>query len=575
MNENMKKLFQQSSIHKNIVLRFPGSGINPIDNNGIYKDSLSLIESISDRKSLVFGTCTSSKFEITIDNTPEVVSGIPMTVSIQIEEYEYQLFSGIIDSVKVQSDKRYKKIIAYDALYKVGSVDVSSWYNGLSFPIKLKAFRNSLFSHLGIIQEASELVNDEMLIERTIDPESLYALTVIESICEINGAFGHVSGNGIFRYILLKDEGEQIYPSNTLFPRNDLFPNEVDRESIKGANYETCIFEDYTVKKINKLQIHQEENDIGIIIGDGDNPYIIEDNFLVYGKTHAQLQPIAEAVYGIINNIEYIPCKIDMQGLPYLQVGDQVKVYTNKSIFNTFILKRKLSGIQALKDAIDIKGEELYGNEVKSLHEQIIQLKGKTNVLTRTVEETKSEIRDVEAGLTSSITQTAGKIETEVTRATGAEASLSTRITQTSNSITAEVTRATREEGNLSSRITQTENNISLKVSKNNIVSEINQTSESIKIRADKIDLNGFVTMSSLQTSGQTLINGDNITTGKISLDRLALTGYSGSSWEVKWRRIYAFNGNLNFSARYYADAGGYVLTSVPMGTSLFWVLSA
>lgn len=548
MDENMKELFKQSSIHKNIVLRFPGSGVADIENDGIYKESLVLSESVSDGKSLVFGACNASKFEITIDNTPEVINGMETTAAIQIGEYEHPLFTGAIDSVKVQSDKRYKKIVAYDALYQAGQRDVSAWYNGLTFPLTLKAFRDSLFGYLGITQEPIVLANDAMIVEKTIQPEELPALTVMEAICEINGAFGHINGIDVFVYVLLIDKGEQVYPSNTIFPSNILYPNSVIRESVRAVNYETCIYEDYTVRKMNKLQIRQEENDIGIIVGDGDNPYVVEDNFLVYGKTHEQLQPIAEAMYAVIKDISFVPCKIDMQGLPYLQVGEQIKVFTDKSIFNTFILQRKLSGIQALKDKIEVKGKEFYGNEVKSLHKQIIQLKGKTNVLTRTVEETKSEIRDIEEGLTSAITQTAG-------------------------SITAEVTRATTAEGSLSSRITLNENSISTKVSKNSVISEINQTAEAIKISADKINLNGYVTVSSLQTSGQTIINGDNIQTGSISLDRLAMTGYGGSSWDVKWRMIYAFMSNQSFTAKYVSSVAGYVLNSAPNTTSPFWVL--
>lgn len=45
------------------------------------------------------------------------------------------------------------------------------------------------------------------------------------------------------------------------------------------------------------------------------------------------------------------------------------------------------------------------------------------------------------------------------------------------------------------------------------------------KIVAKNIDLTGFVTFKSLSESGQTVINGANISTGTISADRLSLTG--------------------------------------------------
>ena len=69
--------------------------------------------------------------------------------------------------------------------------------------------------------------------------------------------------------------------------------------------------------------------------------------------------------------------------------------------------------------------------------------------------------------------------------------------------------------------LTVTSDAITSKVSKDNIISEINQSAESITIDASKVNLNGYVTFSNLSTSGQTNIDGGNITTGTINTDRL------------------------------------------------------
>ncbi len=64
-------------------------------------------------------------------------------------------------------------------------------------------------------------------------------------------------------------------------------------------------------------------------------------------------------------------------------------------------------------------------------------------------------------------------------------------------------------------------NDLGAKVSTNAIISSINQTAESIKISASKINLTGYVTMTNLSTAGQTTIDGGNIKTSTISLERL------------------------------------------------------
>ena len=76
----------------------------------------------------------------------------------------------------------------------------------------------------------------------------------------------------------------------------------------------------------------------------------------------------------------------------------------------------------------------------------------------------------------------------------------------------------------IESRVTSAELNIdglegeiNLKVAKDGVISAINLSSESATISANKVNLNGYVTVTDLSTSGSTTINGDNITTGTIN----------------------------------------------------------
>ena len=53
------------------------------------------------------------------------------------------------------------------------------------------------------------------------------------------------------------------------------------------------------------------------------------------------------------------------------------------------------------------------------------------------------------------------------------------------------------------------------------VISAINQSAETIKIQAKRLDLTGYATFYALGTAGQTVINGANISTGNINCDRL------------------------------------------------------
>lgn len=75
------------------------------------------------------------------------------------------------------------------------------------------------------------------------------------------------------------------------------------------------------------------------------------------------------------------------------------------------------------------------------------------------------------------------------------------------------------------SKIQQTANSIKLevatKVGENEIISKINQTSESILIQANRLNLSGYVTINSLKAGGTTTIDGGRITTGTVSAARI------------------------------------------------------
>ena len=69
----------------------------------------------------------------------------------------------------------------------------------------------------------------------------------------------------------------------------------------------------------------------------------------------------------------------------------------------------------------------------------------------------------------------------------------------------------------LSTRITANANGLTTKVEKNGVISSINQSSESVTINASKVNLSGYVTVSSLGSGGSTVIDGSRIQTGVIT----------------------------------------------------------
>lgn len=561
VNYQYSSLFLKDSVDKQLNIVSDDGKIN-ITNTELHQEKFELTESLCSESELTFGACEAGMIKFTVSNVFLPMKGKWLTAKMTLDGHEDKPFQ--IGRYKVYSDtptadRTCRDVVAYDALYDILSSDVTDWYNQIlpqkDSKVTLKQFRDSFFNHFGVEQEEVSLVNDEMIIEKTVEVkassggssdtaetntigEAISGKEVLSCILEINGCMGNIGRVGKFRYVYLTQEMQGLYPANDLYPADDLYPRNPKSTSISKSQYISAQYEDYIVRTIDKLQIREKENDIGVIVGDGGNTYVIEGNFLVYGKGTKELNEIGEKTLSKIKGIIYRPFSADCKGNPCIEVGDAVRLTTKYELIETYILKRTLKGIQALRDDLEADGEEYRTSKVNGIQRSILQLKGKSNTLERSIEETKSTIVDVEKDLQSQITQTASEIRSEVkntadglssritqnassitaevNRATSAEGTLSSKISQTAESITAEVNRATEKEGKLAAAIQVNAEGITSKVSRDSVVSEINQSAEGIKIRADLLELRGSVEM----TGGYVHIDATESTDNLVELKR-------------------------------------------------------
>ena len=417
----LNELFRRDSVDKQIDISFDDVHITNSDFRG---QDFELTESLCSESELRFGCCESSVLKFKISNNFGELKDKWLTVRTVLEgniDRPFQFGRYRVKDDVVSGDKQSRSITAYDAMYDIISAELAEWYNSLEFPISQKDFRDSLFEYLGISQVEMELIQDDMLISQTINTTTLSGKDVITSLCELNGVFGHINRNGEFTYVSLQED-TNIYPSVHLFPNNDLFPiydTGFDRDTLSNGRYISCEYEDFETQTISKLQIRQEKNDIGVIVqlsNSGTNAYIVENNFLVYGKSTDELSIIANALLHKISHIQYRPASISLRGNPCIEVGDGVVCSTKNKEVYTYVLQRTLKGVQALRDSFTSEGVYEYSEQVNSVQRTVNQLLGKTNVLERTVEYTKSLITDEKTGLQTQVTQNAQSILSKVSK---------------------------------------------------------------------------------------------------------------------------------------------------------------
>lgn len=495
-------LFKQNSVDVQLEIISDDGKIH-ITNTEFHEEEFELTESLCSQSELTFGAVEAGSVKFKVSNIFLPMKGKWLTARMTIGGHTDQplligRFKGYSDTPT--ADRKYRDVVAYDALYDILNADVAAWYNTVFpshkeqqkdkdgktttvtvyDPVTMKQFRDSFFKHFGIEQADIDLINDNMSIEKTVAVtpssetssdteesstigESMSGKEVLSCICEINGCMGHMGRDGKFHYIYLEQNIQGLYPRNDLYPADDLFPRDPKSNRIGKDLYITAEYEDFLVKTINKLQVREQKNDIGVIVGTGDNAYVIEDNFLVYGKGTKELKGIAKNILSKIRGIVYRPFTADCKGNPCLEVGDAVRLPTKYELIESYIFKRTLKGIQALRDDLEADGEECRTSKANGIQRSILQLKGKSNVLERTIEKTQSTIEVKERKLISQITQTATEIRTEVKNTADG---LSSRITQNANNITAEVKRAQGQEVELAAAIKINEDKITAEVTR-------------------------------------------------------------------------------------------------------------
>ena len=432
-----KELYYASSIDKQLNIEVVGTRI-VIDNSMREQDTFTLTESLNDGSELKFGSCLPNQISFIAHDMPAGLVGKTLRPVETLEGNEddpftygkYKIFSAV-----PTADRTKRQITAYDAMYDILNADVKAWYAGISFPMALKQFRYSFFAYLGVEQEEATLVNDSMTVNKTLIASSsedssvtaeatISGKTIIEAICEINGAFGNMNRAGKFEYVILPSITSALYPADDLYPRDDLFPSDANTESMTG-HYFTFDYEDFQSKAITQLEIRADDNTAGAIVGNPGNTYVISGNFLVSDKTGAELEQIANNLLPIMAQAAYTPIKsCTTVGNPCLELGDPIRFNTSREIVETYLLQRTLTGVQSKRDSIVAQGTEKHAVKTNSTREMLESVQRRTSKLERNADHLLSQYEDLEEQTNTKFEQTANSISAEANRAQKAEGEL-------------------------------------------------------------------------------------------------------------------------------------------------------
>lgn len=374
-------------------ITFPDNDEIDTSNINIESGSLVLDEILCD-DALNFGESNSNKFEAQIYNLTDV-AGLKIRVYQIIDGDESNpkdLFVGYVDSCKQDTYGYYRSLVAYDALYQFGNVNVAGWWfkfweevdkRGATKDLQqgetyLHDLRNSLLEWMGIPYEDVTLFNDDFKFKKPSTVSSLGFSSILSKICQLSAVFPNVDRSGTLRFVSIK-------PSTA--PLTDI-----------SDNYEqgSSEFEGYTTHPIEKVEIYDYN---GNLIGssDYDNPledaniYTISDNLLLFGLSGdvqesdedtgkddtgtnsdesndgttaitSEANKFAKKYLEEIKDIVYKPCTVNaiVSSLDYT-LGTYFDTLKGRSI----IMKNSMSGMMLVEQELSASGDE-YLSETSS-----------------------------------------------------------------------------------------------------------------------------------------------------------------------------------------------------------------
>lgn len=203
---------------------------------------------------------------------------------------------------------------------------------------------------------------------------------LVQNVAELNGLFFKL--NRVTNRLIPLDinQGLGLYPADTVFPRDNLYPaggNSSKSFLIDMSMYSKAWYDDYPTKRYSAITCTYTDtnnekqtktytivdltltDDNGELIFNAEDyqVYDISDNEIIKSNTYtqAQIQTILQTIASNIDDVIYMPADIDCVGLPYIEAGDVADVITADGSFETIVLRRTLSGIQALFDNYESK----------------------------------------------------------------------------------------------------------------------------------------------------------------------------------------------------------------------------
>ena len=297
-------------------------------------------ELVNDATELTLGSVCCSCIEATLiapRGSLSIAAGTEVTVYEESSDDGTRSKTGVFTLEKpTRSSANTYKLIAYDHISKL-DIDLTSWIQE-QLPKTLYNLVNVVCEKCGVELENDWIPQGDTLIP-AVPSGSITGRQILQWAAEISAQFVRATPEGKILF--------SWYKENNLVA---ITPGKNDDADIRCVPYfeGALSYEDYSVSSIEKVQIRNSEEDVGIVWPadqENGNTYIVDTNGLLMSCSTDDLQYVAQGIYQTLIAFTYVPCKVSIPRGSGIRAGDIVSVIdVNGVAFKTCIMSRTVSG---------------------------------------------------------------------------------------------------------------------------------------------------------------------------------------------------------------------------------------
>ena len=366
--------------------------------------SCSLTRCVNADRELTLGSVCAAMAELNIltagDDLP-LQAGEEFTLLRQDGENAYLV--GIFIAQKPEKTSASAlKLTAYDRVSLLDR-DLTQWLEGLTqWPYTLQQLSQMVSQACGLTLKPGQLPNGEYPVAKFYG-QGVTGRQLMGWIGELAGRFCRCCPDGELEFAWYTPKAVEV-------GKGDLFFYQ------KGLTYA-----DYTTAPIQRVQLRQNEGDVGTCYPDGAenaNTYIISGNPLASAGNAGSLIGIAQTLYEQLEHVTYTPCKLTIPASFQVDAGDILTFQApDGNTLTAYIMSRRQQGD---KDVLECTGSQ-NRSETVGVSSSYRNLAGKVMNLTATVDGLQAENKSADgkmaalaldiAGITAEVSQQSAKLD--------------------------------------------------------------------------------------------------------------------------------------------------------------------